>query len=164
MALLEESGKTGVYFYYPMGGGGTIFLRSIQLSIYQKVGVYFAISSAALLAWGVDMLASSPCPDHRITLFAWLIGAYSVIRVIVLFPKTAISRSKITKVSPAPLYMLIDHCCYFSAVAVMEWLVMRRWDSAPAYSIAVVALLWTLWVALPLINSVLLLIRQHAHR
>ena len=163
MALLEESGKTGVCFYYPIGGGRSAYLRSTPISTYQKVGVYFAVISAVILAFGIVLLALFPDSDNGFTSFAGLVVTYGVIRIVVLFPKMTISRSKIKKASPGPLYAVIDQCCYFSTLIVMELLFMRQLKPVLAYNVCIVILLFTVWAILPLVNSAILLNRQRAN-
>lgn len=160
MALLEESGKTGVCFYYPMGGWGADYLRATPFSTYQKVGVYFAAISAAVLVFGIFLLAFFPNSDNLFISFAGLVFTYGLIRIIVLYPKMSISRSKIRKASPDPLYAVFDQSCFFLALTVMEWLFMRQLHSGQTFYIGLVALFFIALAILPLINLVILLIKQ----
>ncbi len=157
MALLEESGKQGVCFYYPIGRAGSDNLRSVPILTYQKVGVYFASLSAALLAFGIILLAFIPKSDNGFTLFAGCVLVYGAIRLTVLFPKMNISAQKIKKASPGPFYALIDQCCYFLAGATMEWLFYFQLPPSQSRWLVPIFFIFIGSAILPLINSAILL-------
>ena len=168
MALLEESGKHGVCFNYPIGRKGADNLRVIPISTYRKVGMYFAFTSAGLLVSSIFLLANFLQYENDFTFYASALLVYSSIRFFVLRPKMNISACKVNKVSPGPLYAICDQSCYLFAMAIMGWMLFRHAPRVQGDWLSPLALMLTLVIVvlaiLPPTNSAILLMRQRSDR
>lgn len=161
MVMLEENGRPGVSFFYPIGSGPFFGsrIRAIPWEVYRKFVVPFAGLSGVLFLVGLALLNDAWYSDTSFKLFAGSLLVYGCVRLFLLRAKMPMDAKRVS-VKRAPIVSGIDFCGFFLSLALMEIIFIQHAPRHSADALGAVAIIFLLWALIPICNVLLVSIRS----